>query len=104
MTSPTECPRYEHCNCPLCPLDADYQRRSHLRGEPVCLYLREAAKQQADHLEGVPEPMASAAPSVYRELMARPAEPIQSQLRKAAKKGSRIAIGKGLKAQPKEAV
>ncbi len=41
MTNP--CPRFDHCNAPLCPLD-DWTLRHHVKGEPVCFYLREAAK------------------------------------------------------------
>ena len=41
MTSP--CVRFLHCNAPLCPLD-DWKLRRHVKGEPVCFYLREAAK------------------------------------------------------------
>lgn len=38
------CPKFSSCNASLCPLD-DWGRHQHLDGEPVCLYLREAAKQ-----------------------------------------------------------
>jgi hypothetical protein len=37
------CPRFDSCNAPICPLD-NWQRARHLRGEAVCLWLREAVK------------------------------------------------------------
>ena len=38
------CPRFDSCNAPICPLDPDWRRAQHLKGEPVCLWLREAVK------------------------------------------------------------
>lgn len=38
------CPRFSKCSAPICPLDSDWAKRTHLRGEPVCLYLREIVK------------------------------------------------------------
>jgi len=38
------CPRFERCAAPICPLDADWRKRSMLPGEPVCAWLLEAAK------------------------------------------------------------
>ncbi len=40
-----DCPRFDRCSAPICPLDADWQHRAHLNGEPICIFLREAAKQ-----------------------------------------------------------
>jgi hypothetical protein len=39
------CPKYERCNAPFCPGGLG---GSHLDGEPVCLYLREAVKPGGD--------------------------------------------------------
>ncbi len=47
MRLPRECPRYGGCSAPVCPLDADWARRIHVRGDPVCLYLTEAVKDGA---------------------------------------------------------
>lgn len=38
------CPKFETCNAPICPLD-DWARSYHMDGEPICLYMREAAKR-----------------------------------------------------------
>jgi hypothetical protein len=40
-----DCPRYENCSAPICPLDCDWQRRTHLSGERVCGLLCELVKQ-----------------------------------------------------------
>ena len=37
---PQDCPRWDTCNAPLCPLDQD--TGSHLKGEQVCYQLRAA--------------------------------------------------------------
>lgn len=39
-----ECPRYLGCGAPICPLDPDWRKRSHLPGERVCIWLTELAK------------------------------------------------------------
>ena len=41
---PNVCPRFDHCSAPLCPLN-DWKTHHHLKGEPVCFYLQETAKQ-----------------------------------------------------------
>jgi hypothetical protein len=47
-----ECPRFNHCNAPICPLDTKVQRRTHLDGEPVCFYMRELVKPGGfEHVE-----------------------------------------------------
>ena len=35
-----ECPRFDKCNAPICPLDPDVLDRVHVKGDPVCHYLR----------------------------------------------------------------
>lgn len=37
-----QCPRFESCSAPVCPLMGMTGR--HLRGDPVCAYLKEAVK------------------------------------------------------------
>jgi hypothetical protein len=44
MNPMAECPRYDRCNAPICPLDPDWRLRSHLAGERVCRWLTELAK------------------------------------------------------------
>ncbi len=42
-----DCPRWSVCSVPICPLDADWEKRSHIGGEPVCIWLTEARKPNA---------------------------------------------------------
>ena len=35
-----ECPRFDGCNAPICPLDPDVLDRVHAKGDSVCYYLR----------------------------------------------------------------
>ena len=43
----TECPRFEYCSAPLCPLDPLWRERTMLKNERVCHYLSEASKPEA---------------------------------------------------------
>jgi len=36
MLRPEDCPRFKHCDAPLCPLDPQIHRRLWIAGEPVC--------------------------------------------------------------------
>ena len=42
-----DCPKFDHCSAPICPLDDDWELRSHLNGERVCYYLTEYSKEAA---------------------------------------------------------
>ena len=46
--SPEECPKYRRCSANVCPLDPHVDRRTHLRGERVCLWLREWSKPHGE--------------------------------------------------------
>ena len=41
---PDQCPRFEKCNAPICPLDINAGKVKHLDGEGVCFFIREYAK------------------------------------------------------------
>ncbi len=40
-----DCPKYESCNAPVCPMWPDWRKTAHLKGEAVCLWLREWSKE-----------------------------------------------------------
>ena len=42
-----QCPKFHHCNAPLCPLDPDWNKRKMIQGENLCHYLCEASKDGA---------------------------------------------------------
>jgi len=44
---PIRCPKYDHCNAPLCPLDSKWGERDYHKGEAVCFYMLEAQKPKA---------------------------------------------------------
>lgn len=46
-----DCPKFDHCSAPICPLDEDWRVRKHLNGEAVCLWLREHAKGYSVHAD-----------------------------------------------------
>lgn len=49
MTRPAmrDCPRYNVCSAPICPLDPDWRKRTHAPSERVCFYMTEAVKAGA---------------------------------------------------------
>ena len=58
--TPQDCPKFSYCRAPICPLDPDSVDRIHLKGEPVCYYLRLHAKNglSASEQVYVPENLA----------------------------------------------
>ena len=47
---PDDCPKFQTCNSPVCPLDPGWPGTAHLEGEPVCRYLLASGKEgAADH-------------------------------------------------------
>jgi hypothetical protein len=44
---PSNCPKFDKCNAPICPLDANHLQSCHIEGERICLYLRESVKPAA---------------------------------------------------------
>jgi hypothetical protein len=43
-----ECPKYNDCNVPICPLDPDWKLRTLCTGEATCPYILEAGKPGAE--------------------------------------------------------
>jgi hypothetical protein len=41
---PRDCPRWDGCSAPVCPLETDWRRCDHLDGERVCSLLSELVK------------------------------------------------------------
>lgn len=44
---PNQCPKFNQCNAPVCPLDEEWQKRKHISGDKCCVYLLEASKAHA---------------------------------------------------------
>lgn len=52
------CPKFESCSANICPLDKEWFKRSDVRGEPVCYFMRESVKAGASEVfasEGLSE-------------------------------------------------
>jgi len=43
----SQCPKFNKCNAPVCPLDAKSLKVKHISGEKCCMYLLETAKTNA---------------------------------------------------------
>jgi hypothetical protein len=101
---PEDCPKYERCNANICPMDAERHRRSHVRGEPVCLWLREFSKEggEARIRERLPQDQAEAVKVAYLEItlpmlttgaVSIGIGEVRRVLRQSAKKGSKLEAG-----------
>lgn len=47
-TTPKVCDRYQKCSANICPVDKDWRKRKHLKGERVCFYAIEVEKIDAE--------------------------------------------------------
>ena len=45
--APEHCPKFQTCNAPICPLDANWDRRTHHSEDASCFYLIESVKHNA---------------------------------------------------------
>ena len=87
------CPRYERCSAPICPLDPEWEQRTHIKGEPVCGLLLELAKDGGEaNLRGclpggLVDRMVGSAPS----LLARWA-PLRRAFERASKQLSKLRL------------
>ena len=81
-----ECPRFDGCNAPICPLDPDVLDRVHAKGEAVCHYLRLYVKNALWGLKtgSVPANLPIRIAEVYPQLIARYG-PLKDALERAAK-------------------
>ena len=58
MLQPHQCPRFDSCSSPLCPLDSEWHKRKMLRDERICYYIRTFAA--TDTLDDVDKEIALA--------------------------------------------
>jgi hypothetical protein len=82
------CPRFDGCSAPVCPLMG--MGGTHLRGEPVCFFLREAVKVggEARLRLRLPEDLATAVVEAGSVAIALQGD-IGRALRRASKQGSK---------------
>ena len=93
MIEPSRCPRYESCSAPLCPLDARWESRHYVRGEPICGLVLETAKPNGvaivRHVLGDDD--AAAAVVGATSTMAARYSFVRQRLCRAAAQGSKVA-------------
>ena len=90
-----QCPRFDQCCAPICPIDTDWRERAHRKGEPVCAYLRRYAK---DPLWGqkkgsVPTELWLKVVAVYPQVIARYG-PLKQVLKRSSSSPFRTVITK----------
>ncbi len=91
MMTPETCPKYDKCSANICPLDRDWKQRTHLKGEPVCFYLREYVKSGGKaRLRGyIPREMVNRIAVALPEIKARYAD-IKRRLNRSAQNSPKI--------------
>ena len=79
------CPKFDNCSAPICPIDPEWQKRVHIKDDPVCFYLRQHSKHghRGQNTGGVPEELLKEVERVYPEVIARYA-PLKRALKKAS--------------------
>lgn len=86
-----DCPRYNICSVPICPLDPQWSVRTHIDGEPVCIWLTESQKPNAA-VNFEKAEVADLLPwcNSLSEAVAKRLGPIRRALERAATTGSRL--------------
>jgi hypothetical protein len=93
---PQDCPYWENCGAPICPLQpCDV----HIEGEPICVYLADAAKLRAGQQDvptaayrgGPTDPILVQAVMMLPQLEERAGTAFRKQIKRAARSGSRRA-------------
>jgi hypothetical protein len=85
------CKKYQGCSAPICPLDSNWRKVRHLKGERICFYLAEAQKHGSEAIfrgRGLGE-LYQVIVEVTPDISIRWGT-IKKALAKAAKTGSRI--------------
>jgi hypothetical protein len=99
--TPDDCPKFISCRAPICPLDRDWRRRRHLRGEPICHWLHEAVKADAKaNFEGAGRGELFAHVSTVVSEIASGHAPIRKALERSARLGSRLGRQAPRRAKP----
>jgi hypothetical protein len=88
---PSDCPKWSACSAPLCPFDPELHKRRHLRGEAMCLWVRESVKPEGRAtLRGALPVVAAAAVEVAAAaIMARNSD-TRTKLKAASRCGSKL--------------
>jgi len=95
----SECQKFSGCSAPICPLDPEMAKRTHLEGERVCFYLTEYSKPPARPIlrAGLTRELYEALVRVCPEVIARWG-PIRRRLNRSSKNPPRVGRKPGEKA------
>ena len=98
MSPMYQCPRWERCSAPICPLDPDWPNRKHICREPICHWLKESVKQGGEGVleQHLPRELAEEVVRVA-PLVAATVGDISRRLRRASRQGSRVRAGESLR-------
>ncbi len=100
QAEPRDCPRFDRCSANICPLDADWGLRQHLKGERICFYLTELVKPggmvRID--TRLSSELAEEVSNTHPAIVARFCE-IRYELKRAAKRPPRLGRRVGLRKQ-----
>ncbi len=80
-----ECPRFDGCSAPICPIDPHWRQAFHRKGEQVCFFLRMYSKNALEALKegSVPRQLLDTVIEVFPEICARCA-PLKRSLDRAS--------------------
>lgn len=92
MPSMPDCPKYQSCNAPVCPIDPAWARRLNSNEDPICFYLCESVKHGSQALfQGAGlEELYESIHRVTRAIVDRHSR-IKNALERAKQTGSRMA-------------
>jgi len=89
LASIRQCPKFNTCSAPICPLDPNWARRGMNSGQAVCVWFREIAKA-GPQAQCVPEELRSQVAAVYPVIVASVGlAPLRAALKRAAKTRSK---------------
>lgn len=89
--TPQPCPKWNTCNAPTCPLDPNFASCRTLKGEAVCLWLREAMKDGGT--DRIPAEIAPKVHDALSVLLVTGGAVLKGKLQRAAQSGSKVAVG-----------
>jgi hypothetical protein len=93
MNKPIQrCPKWEGCNAPTCPLDPHRLQTRTEKDDKSCLWLREAMKPEGVGV--IPLEIASAVREALPGILQHCGAVLRARLVAAAKKGSKVALGR----------
>ena len=93
-----QCPKFNHCEAPVCPLDKNWRDCRTRKNEQVCFYLREATKDGAkERFKGRKDETIFRIAYAHVLLMKRYDSELRRRLEKSSLSGSRIYAARSIR-------